>query len=97
MRIQSTPTENPFIWGWSHTPFLGMLIGNNLIEDSRRGVNIDVYSDRHNKTSANRTYMSGVVRNNVLHGKGSPPFRIGADTADPLQLKLTTENNTTTR
>jgi hypothetical protein len=96
MRIQSTPTENPFIWGWSHTPFLGMAIENNLCEDSRRGISIDVYSDRHNKTTAGRTYMTGEVRNNTVRGSAQAPFRIGADTTDPVQMKLITENNTTT-
>jgi hypothetical protein len=72
-----------------------MLIENNLCEDSRRGVSIDVYSDRHNKTTAGRTYMTGEVRNNTVRGSAQAPFRIGADTTDPVQMKLTTENNTT--
>jgi hypothetical protein len=39
--------------------------------------------------------MSGTVRNNTLRGTTKAPFRIGADTTDPDQMKLTTENNTT--
>lgn len=89
MRIQSTPTENPFIWGWSHTPFLDLLCEGNVCEDSRRGIAIDVYSDRHNKTSAGRTYMTGTIRNNTLGGTKDAQFRIGRDTADPnTEMKL---------
>jgi len=68
--VQSTPTEDPFIWGWSHTPFLGFTCEGNACEDSRRGVSIDVESNQHSKTTEGRTYMSGRFANNRVVSKG---------------------------
>ena len=101
--VQSTPTEAPFIWGWSHTPFLDLRWEGNMHEGSRRGVSVDVYSDRHNKTTAGRTYLTGVCRDNIIQGDEIPPsparaeleaIRIGSHSADdPRQMSLVVEGN----
>ena len=101
--IQSTPTEEPFIWGWSHTPFLGFLCDGNMHEDSARGVSIDVYSNRHNKTTAGRMYLAGIYRNNTVQWNGPPPvttnqppavIRIGSHSTDEaVQMKLNLGRN----
>ena len=96
--IQSTPTEEPYIWGWSHTPFLGFLCDGNRHVDSAHGVSIDVYSNRHNKTTAGRMYLEGIYRSNTVQWTGPPPvttnqppavIRIGSHSTDePGQMKL---------
>jgi hypothetical protein len=101
--VQSTPTENPYIWGWSHTPFLGFLGEGNLHEDSRRGVFLDVYSNRHNKTTSGRTYMTGIYRNNtnlwssmaLAQVKPEPDaVRMGVQSGeDPGQLQIKVDGN----
>ncbi len=101
--VQSTPTENPNIWGWSHTPFMGFLCAGNIHEDSLRGVSIDVHSNRYNKTSAGRTYLSGIYTNNVIHWNApmaenpkrkTEGIRIGGHSPDdPVQMKLQVADN----
>jgi hypothetical protein len=101
--VQSTPTEDPFIWGWSHTPFLGFVCEGNVHEDSRRGVSIDVYSDRHNKTSGGRTYLTAVCRDNRIERSASAPTVAGSPSAlvrigghsgdDPSQMKLSLKDD----
>ncbi len=100
---QSTPTEDPFIWGWSHTPFLDFLGEGNIHEDSARGISIDVHSDRHNKTTAGRTYLTGICRDNTIQWSASPPgmtnptpafIRIGSHSGeDTGQMKLDLTGN----
>jgi len=100
--LQATPTEDPFIWGWSHTPFLGFICEGNLHADSRRGVSIDVYTDRHNKTTAGRTYLTGACRDNTIQWSAGFPIvtnqagtiRIGMHSGDyPRQMKLSLAGN----
>jgi hypothetical protein len=103
LRLQATPTENPFLWGWSHNPFLGLISQGNIHEDSRRGVVLDVYSDRHSKTTRGRTYLSGSYRDNILRwsATGAAPagtepaaIRIGVHSGDDCQqIKLSVEGN----
>jgi hypothetical protein len=64
--VQSTATENPNIWGWSHTPFLGFLFEGNIHEDSWNGVAIDVEYSKYIKSSQDRTYLAGTFRNNLI-------------------------------
>ncbi len=105
--VQSTPTEAPFIWGWSHTPFLGFVGADNLHEASRRGVSIDVYSDRHCKSTAGRTYLAGTSRDNTIQGSDSPSvmarqapalLRIGSHSGEDIaQMKFDLVDNTCRR
>ena len=101
--VQSTPTEDPFIWGWSHTPFLDFACEGNVHEDSARGVSIDVFSDHHTKTTSGRTYLAGSCRNNMIRWRNldpgdaktkSDPIRIGShSTEEAVQMRLSVKGN----
>lgn len=67
------PTESPMIWGWSHAPFFGGTIADNVIEDSGRGGRIGVEHDRQAmKTNRGRLYMTARVDRSVI--RWSPEF-----------------------
>ena len=103
LRIQSTPTEDPFIWGWSHTPLLDLVCDGNLQEDSSRGTSLDVYSDRYAKSTRGRTYVTGSYRKNIIRWRNldlpkaqtnTDPIRIGGhSTEESLQMRLAVEGN----
>ena len=103
LRLQSTPTEAPHLWGWSHTPFFGALCQGNLHGDSRRGLSIDVHSDKHTKSYRGRTYLSGAFQDNTIRRQTQttaslpqalPPIRIGYSSGeDPAQMRLEVRGN----
>ncbi len=84
-RMMATPTEHPMIWGWSHAPFLGGVIEGNILEDCEQGGVVGVEHSSAIKTNKGRTYMSVVLRNNVV--RWSAPFlatMARADAKKPL-------------
>jgi hypothetical protein len=70
IRIQSMPTEEPNIWGWSHAPFLGATISGNVIEDSC-GSSLGVDHDlKAIKTNKGRAYLSFEFLDNTFRWTG---------------------------
>lgn len=106
--LASTPTERPYLWGWSHVTFFGVNVSGNVVEDSKRGFDIDVDDNDYNKTSAGRAYVQATVRDNAVRWTApflrqwrqvrekSPPlaFRFGDRTRlDPAGFLLSVAGN----
>ncbi len=72
MRLGAEATERPGPWGWSHTPMFDLMLARNLCEDSRSGIGINVCGDNPAKTIAGRTYLTGVLQDNII--RWSEPF-----------------------
>jgi hypothetical protein len=73
VRLSSYPSESPVCWGWSHVPFLGGVIEENIFEDSQKGGLIGVeHSARDIKSNKGRTYMTIALSNNIV--RWSEPF-----------------------
>jgi len=81
IRLDAAPTNEPnsppYIWGWSHAPFMGALIQGNTVEDSNMvghtgpsfiGVDHSAYTN----TSWGRTYMSATIAGNVFQWSNAP-------------------------
>jgi len=81
IRLEAAPTNEPnsppYIWGWSHAPFMGALIQGNTFEDSNMvghtgpsfiGVDHSAYTN----TSWGRTYMSATIAGNVFQWSNAP-------------------------
>jgi hypothetical protein len=66
MRLSAGATECPGRWGWSRTPVFDLTVERNLCEDSRQGVGISDSDEAHSKTTAGRTYLTGVLKNNTI-------------------------------
>ncbi len=63
--ISAFATETPVHWGWSHAPALGVVVRNNLFEDSEKGATLGVTHDpKHIKVNTGRVYMSAVIEDN---------------------------------
>ncbi|MDQ2798427.1 MAG: hypothetical protein M3Y13_02145, partial [Armatimonadota bacterium] len=103
--LASTPTERPNVWGWSHVPFLGVTVAGNLVEDSRRGLVLDVDDNEYNKTTAERVYVQATVRDNSVRwtapflrqrkdAKMPPAFLLGERTQlSPSEFLLSVAGN----
>lgn len=73
IRFAACPTETPVIWGWSHAPFLGAVIEDNILEDAGGGSILGVeHSARDIKSNKGRTYMTVVLNRNVV--RWTEPF-----------------------
>jgi hypothetical protein len=73
IRFAACPTEKPVVWGWSHAPFLGAVIEDNIFEDAAGGTILGVeHSARDIKSNKGRTYMSIALDRNVV--RWSEPF-----------------------
>ncbi len=84
-RMMACPTEQPMIWGWSHAPFLGGTIERNVLEDCEQGGIVGVDHSQYIKTNQGRTYMSVVLRKNIV--RWTEPFlarRVRSDAKKPL-------------
>jgi hypothetical protein len=66
LRLLAAPTEQPRIWGWSHAPYLGGVVEDNIIEDSYLGGMLGVEHTKFTKSNAGRTYMTITLRNNTI-------------------------------
>jgi hypothetical protein len=107
IRLEAAPTNDPssppYLWGWSHAPFMGALIQGNTFEDrntsrytapSLIGVDPSAYIS----TSQGRTYLSATISGNVFKWSNAPVNpNLGqpGDTTtaspwiDPNELRLT--------
>jgi hypothetical protein len=66
-RILSCATEQPMTWGWTHAPFLDLVVEGNTFEDAREGCMIGVeHEPRYIKTNHGRIYMTASVKDNVV-------------------------------
>jgi hypothetical protein len=59
-------SEAPISWGWSHCPFLGVTIKDNIFEDSETGAVIGVEHSPYTKSNTGRTYQSVKLHNNTI-------------------------------
>ena len=61
------------VWGWSHAPFLGAVIEDNILEDAAGGAVLGVeHSARYIKSNKGRTYMTIALNRNVV--RWTEPF-----------------------
>ena len=73
IRFAACPTETPVVWGWSHAPFLGAVIEDNILEDAAGGTILGVeHSARDIKSNKGRTYMTIALNRNVV--RWTEPF-----------------------
>ena len=107
IRLEAAPTNDPssppYIWGWSHAPFMGALIeGNTFVDSNMVGHTgpsfIGVDHSPYTNTSWGRTYMSATIAGNVFQWSNAPvDLNLGqpgyTTTAypwiDPNELRLT--------
>src|SRR5208282_1677052 len=73
IRFLACPTETPVVWGWSHAPFLGAVIEDNILEDAAGGAVLGVeHSARYIKSNKGRTYMTIALNRNVASPRPDP-------------------------
>ncbi len=73
IRFAACPTETPVVWGWSHAPFLGVVIEDNILEDAAGGAVLGVeHSATAVKSNKGRTYMTIALSRNVV--RWTEPF-----------------------
>ena len=107
-RLVSTASESPVVWGWSHTPFLGVTIAGNTVENSVLGSQIDVERNAYTKSGAGRVEFTGSFVDNTglwtaaflaelpALGVTAPPVLVTVGNtlcADPGELILTESGN----
>ncbi len=104
-KISASATEEPVSWGWSHSPFLGVLVADNILEDSFRGGTVSVEHSSATKSNAGRTYFSGQLLRNTVTWTSSFLLARGGSAGlqglivgdpgslDPSELSLTTGGN----
>jgi hypothetical protein len=86
LRLAAAASEAPMSWGWSHAPFLGGIVEENLIEDSFQGAILGVEHSQHTKSNVGRTYMTVALKRNTI--RWSDAFlrqRARAKEATPLR------------
>ena len=64
--LTAAPTEAPMYWGWSHAPFLGVVVEGNTFEDTLRGGKIAVEHSSHIKSNKGRRYLSIELKDNTF-------------------------------
>jgi hypothetical protein len=73
LRLTACPTESPVTWGWSHAPFLGGVIEDNVLEDAEKGSVLGLeHSAKDIKSAKGRTYMTVTFKGNTI--RWSEPF-----------------------
>ncbi len=87
LRLESTPTEEPVHWGWSHAPVLGAVIEGNLIEDSARWGVLGVEHSKHIKANKDRVYMTAELLDNRLRRTSQGRDRL-ARASSPERLRV---------
>ncbi|HEX8199936.1 MAG TPA: hypothetical protein VF590_05575, partial [Isosphaeraceae bacterium] len=102
LRITAAPTEQPFEWGWSHTPSFGWVIRGNALEDSARGGTLAVEHGPPIKSNRGRLYFTAELTYNTaawsdaFRARRTPPpaFTVGdPGSIDPGELVLTAWGN----
>ena len=88
-KFTACPTETPVAWGWSHAPFLGGVIEDNILEDHETGGLLGVEHSPHNKTNKGRTYMTIALNRNVMRWSESFLSRHAQQADKPLPPLLT--------
>jgi hypothetical protein len=107
IRLEAAPTNDPssppYLWGWSHAPFMGALIQGNTFEDRNTSGHtapsfIGVDHSAYISTSQGRTYLSATISGNVFKWSnapvnpnlGQPGYTTTASPwIDPNELRLT--------
>jgi hypothetical protein len=85
LRFTACPTESPVIWGWSHAPFLGVVIDDNVLEDAQKGSLLGLeHSARDIKSAKGRTYMAVTLSRNTVRWSEAFVKRQTAQDADSL-------------
>jgi len=85
LRFTACPTETPVTWGWSHAPFLGAVIEDNILEDVVDGSALGVeHSASYIKSNKGRTYMTIALNRNVVRWTESFLRRHAGSAAKPL-------------
>jgi len=81
IRLEAAPTNDPssppYLWGWSHAPFMGALIQGNTFEDRNTSGHtapsfIGVDHSAYISTSQGRTYLSAAISGNVFQWSNAP-------------------------
>jgi hypothetical protein len=73
LRFSACPSETPVTWGWSHAPFLGTVIEENVLEDAEKGSLLGLeHSAKDIKSAKGRTYMAIALNRNTV--RWSEPF-----------------------
>ncbi len=72
IRFAACPSETPVVWGWSHAPFLGAVIEDNILEDAAGGSILGVEHSTYIKSNKGRTYMAIALNRNVV--RWTEPF-----------------------
>jgi hypothetical protein len=62
----SSPTEAPVMWGWSHSPQLGMVLDGNTLIDAAEGSVVRVDHDSPAKSNKGRVYWTGTIANTTF-------------------------------
>lgn len=83
LRCTACPTETPVTWGWSHAPFLGVVIEDNILEDAAKGSLLGLeHSARDIKSAKGRTYMAVTLNRNTIRWSEAFLSRQAAPNAD---------------
>jgi hypothetical protein len=84
LKVASTPTETPVIWGWTHTAAFGITLDDNLIVDTREGAVIDLEAGPAIRASKGRVYFTGSVTDTTFGW--SAAFRAGAPSPTAMTI-----------
>jgi hypothetical protein len=107
LRLTAFPTEQPVMWGWSHTPVAEALVTDNVFVDTAGGALVSVEHGPAVKSTTGRTYWTGTVRGNLTRwteaflatrsaaGLEAPIAWTLGDlrTLDPAEMVVTWEDN----
>jgi hypothetical protein len=90
--LSATPTEQPVLWGWTHSPAFGAVVSGNTITDAITAITLNVRHDVSTiKSDAGRVYMTAAVVSNTIDW--SPAFlaaraKATGTTADPTAITI---------
>jgi hypothetical protein len=90
--LSATPTEQPVLWGWSHSPAFGAVVSGNTITDAITAITLNVRHDVSTiKSDAGRVYLTAAVVGNTI--AWSPSFlaaraKATGTTADPTAITI---------
>jgi hypothetical protein len=90
-------TECPGPWGWSRNPMFDLMVDHNLCEDSLDGVHVSGNDDAYAKTTGDRAYIAGVLKDNTIRWSDDflRSFRASAQppSSGPLSINFSTLSN----
>jgi hypothetical protein len=85
LRLTACPSETPVVWGWSHAPYLGGVVADNLLEDAEKGSVLSVeHAAKDIKSSTGRVYMSVALERNVVRWSDAFLKRLARDGAKAM-------------